>query len=203
MIYHTLQNETKARGARKIEVVNLGLEPWEGVAMGLEIEEVEGTDRRRAVAPYVAKHDQEWRRWLDQHNCASWEHWLQRYRIELNAMAPGKRIAWLTEKIEKHPPRKVIPPRGVLHSGRVSAARGVIKDELTKRARIEERTEEILTEIEWPDRERLPRVVSRFLDRKHHRKDSWVQPMNAAGAKAAQRAIAKIPEDKPNGEAAP
>ena len=31
MIYHTLQNETKARRARKVEVVNLGLEPWEGV----------------------------------------------------------------------------------------------------------------------------------------------------------------------------
>ena len=42
MIYHTLLNETKARGARKIEVVNLGLEPWEGVEMGLEIEPVEG-----------------------------------------------------------------------------------------------------------------------------------------------------------------
>ena len=32
--------------------------------MGLEIEPVEKTDRRRAVAPYVAEHDREWRRWL-------------------------------------------------------------------------------------------------------------------------------------------
>ena len=45
MIYHTMVNETKARGARKIEVVNLGLEPWEGVEMGLEIEPVEKTER--------------------------------------------------------------------------------------------------------------------------------------------------------------
>ena len=44
MIYHTMVNETKARGARKIEVVNLGLEPWEGVEMGLEVEPVEKTD---------------------------------------------------------------------------------------------------------------------------------------------------------------
>jgi hypothetical protein len=50
MIYHTLVNETTARGARKIEIVNLGLEPWEGVAMLLEVEPVEGGDRRRAVA---------------------------------------------------------------------------------------------------------------------------------------------------------
>ena len=61
MIYHTMVNETKARGARKIEVIDLGLEPWEGVEMGLEIEPVEKTDRRRAVAPYVAEHDAEWR----------------------------------------------------------------------------------------------------------------------------------------------
>jgi hypothetical protein len=29
MIYQTFQAETKARGARKIEIINLGLEPWE------------------------------------------------------------------------------------------------------------------------------------------------------------------------------
>ena len=48
MIYQTLQEETKARGARKIKIVNLGLEPWEAIAMGLEVETVE--ERRRAQA---------------------------------------------------------------------------------------------------------------------------------------------------------
>jgi hypothetical protein len=38
MIYQTLQEETKARRARKVEIVNLGLEPWEGIAMDLEVE---------------------------------------------------------------------------------------------------------------------------------------------------------------------
>jgi hypothetical protein len=150
MIYHTLQNETKARAARKIEVVNLGLEPWEGVEMGLEIEPVEKTDRRRAVAPYVAEHDQEWRHWLSKqspHGFDYWEDWLQRYRIELNAMPPARRIAWLTAKIEGYPPRKVVPPPAILHAERVSAARAEISEELTKRARIDERTEEIVGEI--------------------------------------------------------
>ena len=78
--------------------------------MGLEIEPVEGTDRRRAVAPYVAEHDEDWRPWLSAHGFDSWADWLQRYRIELNAMPPAKRIAWLTEKIERYPPRKVVPP---------------------------------------------------------------------------------------------
>ncbi len=40
MIYQTLQEATKARGARKIKIINLGLEPWEAIDMGLEVETV-------------------------------------------------------------------------------------------------------------------------------------------------------------------
>jgi hypothetical protein len=35
LIYQTFQEATKARGARKIKIVNLGLEPWEAIEMGL------------------------------------------------------------------------------------------------------------------------------------------------------------------------
>jgi DNA topoisomerase VI subunit B len=192
MIYHTLVNETKARGARKIEVVNLGLEPWEGVEMELAIEDVEPSSRRRAVAPYVAEHSQRWLSWLQEHRCESWEEWLQGDRIELNAMPPAQRIGWLTCKIEQHPPRKVVPPPQVLHSERVSATRDAIIDELTERARIDERTDEILNAIEWPDHGRLPRVVARFLDRKSQRNAFWRRPMAAAGQKQAKRVIAKL-----------
>jgi hypothetical protein len=195
MIYHTLVSETKARGARKIEVVNLGLEPWEGVEMGLEVEEAEPTERRRAVAPYVDEHDQQWRSWLEPRRCDSWAEWLQNLRIELNAMQPAQRITWLTEKIQAHPPRKVIPPPTIMHSERVSAARAALIDEQTERARIEERADEILAEIEWPNRERLPKVVTRFLDRKRQRKKSWRQPMAFAGEKLARRALARLDEE--------
>ena len=41
MIQQTLQEATKARGARKINIVHLGLQPWEAVAMGLEVETVD------------------------------------------------------------------------------------------------------------------------------------------------------------------
>jgi hypothetical protein len=192
MIWHTLQNETKARGVRKIEVVNLGLEPWEGVEMGLEIEEAEPIERRRSVAPYVGDHDHEWRSWLNDRNCDSWSEWLQGYRIELNAMAPAQRIAWITKKIEKHPPRKVIPPHQVLHEKRLSAAREVITDELTERARIEERTDEIMKMVEWPPPERASEVTRRYLDLKRHRRASWTRPMKASGARAAKRIISKL-----------
>jgi Topoisomerase 6 subunit A/Spo11, Toprim domain len=44
MIFETFQHETKARGARKIKIINLGLEPWEAVEGGLEVEDVEKGD---------------------------------------------------------------------------------------------------------------------------------------------------------------
>jgi hypothetical protein len=199
MIYHTLVNETKARAARKIEVVNLGLEPWEGIEMGLEVEEAEPSERRRAVASYVAEYDQQWRTWLEERRCDCWDEWLQSYRIELNAMPPAQRIAWLTQKIEQHPPRKVEAPANVLHTERVSAARRVVIDKLTERARIEERADEIVAGIEWPDRERLPKIVRRFLSRPRQRKKSWRLPMTTAGEKQAKRALPPFPDESEPG----
>ena len=40
LIQHTLQHATLARAARKIEIIDLGLQPWEGVALGLSVEKV-------------------------------------------------------------------------------------------------------------------------------------------------------------------
>ena len=57
MIYQTFQEATKARGARKIKIVNLGLEPWEAIEMGLEVENVEEGERRKPVADYVRERD--------------------------------------------------------------------------------------------------------------------------------------------------
>jgi hypothetical protein len=50
MIYQTFQEATKARGARKIEIINLGLEPWEALATELEVETVEQGKRRKPVS---------------------------------------------------------------------------------------------------------------------------------------------------------
>jgi hypothetical protein len=102
MIHQTFQQETKARGARKITIINLGLEPWEALAMGLEIETVERAKQRKPVADYVrARHDR------------NWEEWLQTHRIELNAMTTPQFIAWLDAKLAAHV-GKLIPPAEVL-----------------------------------------------------------------------------------------
>ena len=86
MIYQTLQEATRARGARNITIINLGLEPWEAINMGLEVETVEDSKskKRKPVADYVREADDR-----------DWEEWLQTNRVELNAMTTPQFIAWL------------------------------------------------------------------------------------------------------------
>ena len=96
MIYQTLQEATKARGARKIKIVNLGLEPWEAVAMGLEVEDVEAGDAAQACRRLRA---QARRTPLRRRQ---WEEWLQTHRVELNAMTTPQFIEWLDGKMAEH-----------------------------------------------------------------------------------------------------
>jgi hypothetical protein len=123
MIYQTFQEETKARGARRIRIVNLGIEPWEAIEMGLEVEEIAETDRRKPVADYVLERED------DAPNGDTWEEWLQTNRVELNAMTTPQFIAWLDRKMAVH--AKLIPPLEVLEA------------ELDER--IEEKVREVVT----------------------------------------------------------
>lgn len=102
MIYQALTEATRARGARKVHVINLGLDPWEALDMDLQVEkfrELGGKrDRQLPVAEYVP------RRWKD---------WLQTQRVELNAMTSPEFIRWLDSKFAEHAD-KVVPPATVL-----------------------------------------------------------------------------------------
>jgi hypothetical protein len=104
LIYQTLQAETRARGARKIEIVNIGLEPWEALRMGLEVETIEIGKTRKPTADYVALYDDD----------TDWDDWLQTHRVELNAMTTPQLIEWLDEKMETYGDGKLIPPQDVL-----------------------------------------------------------------------------------------
>jgi hypothetical protein len=100
MIFQTLQEETKARGRRKVEIINIGLEPWEAYQMGLEPED-RGKDAKDApVADYIK----------NRIDGTDWASWLQRKRFELNAMTMPQFIQWLDGKMEEYGVRKVIPP---------------------------------------------------------------------------------------------
>ena len=104
MIYQTFQEETKARGARKIRIVNLGLEPWGAMDAGLQVEQVEKGDKRKPVADYV----------LEREDGDEWAEWLQTHRVELNAMTTPQFIEWLDAKMAEHGDGKLIPPSAVI-----------------------------------------------------------------------------------------
>lgn len=132
MIYQSLQEATRARGRRKVEIVNLGLEPWEALDMDLEIEAIPGKPARRPVADYVTAY-------VEEHNTRDYDAWLQTRRIELNAMSSREFVAWLDEKIAEYP-GKVIPPAEVLAARLRAETEEAIAREI--RMRIEAETAE-------------------------------------------------------------
>lgn len=101
LIYQSLQEATAARPERRVRVINLGLEPKEALAMGLEIEHLDKTNKMRPVATYVTS------------QC---EEWLQHNRVELNAMSTPQLIDWLESKMAQHASGKLIPPETVLYN---------------------------------------------------------------------------------------
>ena len=142
MIYQTFQEATKARAARKIRIVNLGLEPWEAVEMGLEIEDVEAGTRRKPVADYVRDGEG-----------GNWELWLQTHRVELNAMTTPQFIAWLDGKMADY--EKLIPPADVLEQELNARVEKKIRDAITERilrqANVDAQVAAAIAAIETPD----------------------------------------------------
>jgi hypothetical protein len=117
MIYQALQEATAARPARNVKIVNLGIEPWEGVDRGLPVEPVEHKGRQ-SVARYVSERDDGTR----------WTQWLQDNRIELNAMTTPQLIAWLDSKMQEHGQGRLVPPAEVLAARLHQQARVHVED---------------------------------------------------------------------------
>jgi hypothetical protein len=155
MIHQTFQEATRARGARKIKIVNLGLEPWEAIAMGLEVETIPAEDRRRAVAEYACEHPGTFgatgvpvSRWV-----SDWEEWLQTHRVELNAMTTPQFIEWLDEKMAGY--GKLVPPADTISEEldeRIEAkVRETITDRILREANIDAQVASAIAAIEKPD----------------------------------------------------
>lgn len=111
LIYETLVGSTIARAARKVKIHNLGLDPWEAVAMNLQIETFPTRKSRTPVARYIRDHEEE----NDQDKGGDeWDRWLQNNRIELNAMTSPAFLAWTEAKMKAFGVAKVIPPRDIM-----------------------------------------------------------------------------------------
>ena len=165
LIYQTFQEATKARGARKIKIVNIGLEPWEALAMGLDVEDVEAGDRRKAVADYV----------LDREDAAPngepWDDWLQTHRVELNAMTTPQFIAWLDGKMAGY--GKLVPPPEVLAEEleeRIEEKlRAAITERILREARLDDQVAEAIAAIETPTADALAEGIEQMFEREPDR----------------------------------
>jgi hypothetical protein len=118
VIVQALQEATRARPERKVTIINLGLEPEEGLAMGLPVEEVKPGKKRKPVARYVTE---------------EWTEWLQTKRIELNAMTTPAFIAWLDQKMAEHSQGKVFPPPSVMSNFLAENLRGKLEASIRER----------------------------------------------------------------------
>lgn len=134
MIYQSLMEATTARPERRVHVVNLGLDPEEAQAMGLQVETVQAK-KAVPVASYIPN---------------PWRAWLQTRRVELNAMTSPQFLEWLDEKFAGAA-GKIIPPGDVIHEYQERVARDVLRatiaDRILREAGIEQRVEDALTDL--------------------------------------------------------
>jgi hypothetical protein len=176
MIYQTLVEETKARGARNIEIINLGLFPWEALAEGLPHETGVGEQRRKRgkpryapVAQYIKSRDSENRRTGNPNNEPDWQTWLQDNRVELNAMTSPQRVAWVERKFSEYDVKKVIPPDTVLKQTLADKLQAeieeVVNEEALKTAQdwIAEEIKKRLKAIQLPRNDELRKSITEFI----------------------------------------
>jgi hypothetical protein len=122
LIYQAIQEATRARPGRKFVIINLGLEPAEGREMGLPVEPVERKDGRAVPVAAYAEAEREW---------------LQRNRIELNAMTTDEFIAWLDQKMAPYlsdgVAAKVVPPAPVLADRLAGDVKSKVRERIVAR----------------------------------------------------------------------
>lgn len=117
IIAHALQHETQARGARNVEIVNLGLDVKEALEMGLVPESV-SYQKQEAVGDYV-----------DEETAL----WLQTNRVELNAMRTEQFLAWLDNKMYMHGNPKIIPPEFVSRRYYAAVMKAIYEEKIKTR----------------------------------------------------------------------
>ncbi|WP_299458697.1 hypothetical protein [uncultured Microscilla sp.] len=154
LIYQALQGATKARPKRKVKIINLGLEPWQGLAMQLEVEMLERSSKKtpaQYVLDFDTKTDVPKPYKFEGQMMTRWEDWLKEYRIELNAMDTPTFIHWLDTEVSKYDNGKVVPDEPYLQATADQdlqvTLRSRIRDELLQQLDIEQMVAERLEKI--------------------------------------------------------
>jgi hypothetical protein len=183
MIHQTFQEATRARGARRVHIVNLGLEPWEALDLELDVEGVKNADKRKPVANYV----------LEREDGDYWEEWLQTRRVELNAMTTPQFIAWLDRKMAEHGDGKLIPPPEVVTAKLEEEVEAGLRAALTARilreADLEGQLTRALNEIERPVDAVMVSDIRRMLE--HAPKREWREYVVGVAAELAASQVGR------------
>lgn len=129
MIYQTLTEATKARGARQVQIIDFGLHPAEALEMGLQVEKP-GLSKTQAVA-------QSYHEWAD---------WLQSNRVELDAMPPELFIEWIEDKLSEYHTGKLIPPADYLQGYAESNLAGFLRDKIAEQINAELQIDDLIEE---------------------------------------------------------
>jgi hypothetical protein len=148
LISQTLTRATKARAARLVEVIDLGLFPWVALAEGLLREKAERkSSKRRPVAHYIKARDRA--NSISNHNNEpNWESWLQDWRVEVNAMTTAEFVAWMNRQFENHAAAKVIPSEQVALASVSQSIEASLSSTVNNEVR-EERREELEQLQQW------------------------------------------------------
>ena len=125
--------------------------------MGLEVENLEETERTKPVAEYVYEHD------------GDWVDWLQTNRVELNAMTTPQLIAWLDQKMAERGNGKLIPPHEVMEQELAIRIENKVRADITERilreARVDDQVADAVAKIKTPDGARLARDIAKLFKR--------------------------------------
>jgi hypothetical protein len=125
-IFEALQEATLARPARRVHIINVGVEPWQGLEMGLHVENVKQKEGKRGK-----KHKPVGRYIIEKG--AQWEDWLQTRRVELNSMSSPQFLGWLDEAMATHGRGKLIPAAEVMHDHLTQKAHALVKEAVRER----------------------------------------------------------------------
>ncbi|AKL96164.1 DNA topoisomerase VI, subunit A [Clostridium aceticum] len=117
VIYETLQQKTKSRGERKVNIIDLGLNPKEAIEMGLDVEKPDKKKKMKA-ADYLTPEEKAW---------------LETNRVELNAMTTPQFIDWLERKMHEYDNGKVVPVDEVLKDELLNKVRYFTKSKVRER----------------------------------------------------------------------
>ena len=175
MIYQTFQDETKARGARKIKIINLGLEPEEALADRFDRPRRAWSASGTSPSPTMCP--------------GEWREWLQTNRVELNAMTMPVFIAWLDAKMAEHGTGKLIPPVEVLtddlEARLEQKIRQTLKDRILREAGFDEQVAKAMASIARADGPDLVDGIQRMFGANQER--SWREHVETVAADLVKR----------------